>query len=150
MQPGIYQFAGKSVELTAERCVRLVGTEYLAGSAIELARGIENSVRFAGISLKEAVSLATLQPMRLLDAKKRVAAHTNLILFEWDTAAMRTQSAGDNYWRTNWYIIRRRSNESDVELLQKGSREKRLVCRKSLRFLLRRITGFRAANRSRG
>ena len=86
MQPGIYQFAGKSVELTAERCVRLVGTEYLAGSAIELARGIENSVRFAGISLKEAVSLATLQPMRLLDAKKRVEAQTNLILFEWDTA----------------------------------------------------------------
>ena len=86
MQPGIYQFAGKSVELTAERCVRLVGTEYLAGSAIELARGIENSVRFAGISLKEAVSLATLQPMRLLDAKKRVEAQINLILFEWDTA----------------------------------------------------------------
>lgn len=86
MQPGIYQFAGKSVELTAERCVRLVGTEYLAGSAIELARGIENSVRFADISLKEAVSLATLQPMRLLDAKKRVEAQTNLILFEWDTA----------------------------------------------------------------
>ncbi|MCY3721733.1 MAG: amidohydrolase family protein [Candidatus Poribacteria bacterium] len=85
-QPGIYQFAGKSVELTTERCVRLVGTEYLAGSAIELARGIENSVRFAGISLKEAVSLATLQPMRLLDAKRRVAAHTNLILFEWDKA----------------------------------------------------------------
>ena len=86
MRPGIYQFAGKSVELTAERCVRLVGTEYLAGSAIELARGIENSVRFAGISLKEAVSLATLQPMRFLDAKKRVEAQTNLILFEWDTA----------------------------------------------------------------
>ena len=41
------------MELTTDRCVRLVGTEYLAGSAIELARGIENSVRFAGISLKE-------------------------------------------------------------------------------------------------
>ena len=86
MKPGIYQFAGKSVELTAERCVRLVGTEYLAGSAIELARGIENSVRFAGITLEEAVSLATLQPMRLLNAKKRVEAQTNLILFEWDAA----------------------------------------------------------------
>ena len=84
MKPGIYQFAGKSVELTAERCVRLVGTEYLAGSAIELARGIENSVRFAGISLEEAVSLATRQPMRLLNAEKRVEAQTNLILFEWD------------------------------------------------------------------
>lgn len=86
MEPGIYQFAGKSVELTADRCVRLVGTEYLAGSAIELARGIENSVRFAGISLKEAVSLATLQPMRLLDAKAHVESETNLILFEWDAA----------------------------------------------------------------
>ena len=86
MEPGIYAFAGKSVELTVERCVRLVGTEYLAGSAIELARGIENSVRFAGISLKEAVSLATLQPMRLLDAKAHVESETNLILFEWDAA----------------------------------------------------------------
>ena len=86
MKPGIYQFAGKSVELTAERCVRLVGTEYLAGSAIELARGIENSVRFVGISLKEAVSLATLQPMCLLNAKTHVEAQTNLILFEWNAA----------------------------------------------------------------
>ena len=86
MEPGIYEFAGKSVELTADRCVRLVGTEYLAGSAIELARGIENSVRFAGISLEEAVSLATLQPMRLLDAKAHVEGKTNLILFEWDAS----------------------------------------------------------------
>ena len=86
MEPGTYQFAGKSVELTAERCVRLVGTEYLAGSAIELARGIENSVRFAGISLKEAVSLATLQPMHLLKAKAHIESETNLILFEWDAA----------------------------------------------------------------
>ena len=86
MKPGIYQFAGKSVKLTEERCVRLVGTEYLAGSAIELARGIENSVRFAGISLKEAVSLATLQPMHLLNAKAHVETKTNLILFEWDAA----------------------------------------------------------------
>ena len=84
MKPGIYQFAEKSVELTADRCVRLVGTEYLAGSAIELARGVENSVKFAGISLEEAVSLATLQPMRLLDAKAHVEAQRNLILCEWD------------------------------------------------------------------
>ena len=84
MEPGIYEFAGKSVELTTDRCIRLVGTEYLAGSAIELARGIENSVRFAGISLEEAVSLATLQPMHLLNAQAHVEAKTNLILFEWD------------------------------------------------------------------
>lgn len=84
MKPGIYAFAERSVELTTDRCVRLVGTEYLAGSAIELARGIENSVRFAGISLEESVALATLQPMRLLSAEPHVEAKTNLILFEWD------------------------------------------------------------------
>lgn len=84
MEPGTYEFAEKSVELTPDRCVRLVGTEYLAGSAIELARGVENSVRFAGISLEEAVSLATRQPMRLLDAKGHIEATSNLILFEWD------------------------------------------------------------------
>ena len=86
MKPGIYEFAGKSVELTPDRCVRLVGTEYLAGSAIELARGIENSVRFAGISLKEAVSLATRQPTLLLNAEAHVGKQANLILFEWDAA----------------------------------------------------------------
>ena len=86
MKPGIYAFAERSVELTEDRCVRLLGTEYLAGSAIELARGIENSVRFAGISLEEAVSLATLQPTRLLNAESHVEGKANLILFEWDAA----------------------------------------------------------------
>ena len=89
MSPGTYQFAGQSVELTADRCVRLASTEYLAGSAIELARGVENSVRFAGISLKEAISLATLQPTRLLGIKNEIGSTgsdtaLNLILFEWD------------------------------------------------------------------
>ena len=91
MSPGTYQFAGQSVELTADRSVRLAGTEYLAGSAIELARGVENSVRFAGISLKEAISLATLQPTRLLGIKNGIGGTgsdtaLNFILFEWDDA----------------------------------------------------------------
>ncbi len=91
MPPGAYQFAGQPVELTSDRCVRLAGTEYLAGSAIELARGIENSVRFVGITLKEAISLATLQPARLLGVEEEIFNigendHLNLILFEWNDA----------------------------------------------------------------
>ena len=90
MPPGTYQFAGQPVELTADRCIRLAGTEYLAGSAIVLARGVENIVRFAGISLKEAVSLATLQPSRLLGIEDigRVVENNqpSLILFEWNDA----------------------------------------------------------------
>ena len=91
MPPGDYQFAGQPVGLTADRCVRLAGTEYLAGSAIELARGIENSMRFAEITLKEAISLATFQPMRLLGVKEDIGSidennQPNLILFEWNEA----------------------------------------------------------------
>lgn len=89
MKPGKYQFAGQPVELTNDRCVRLEGTEYLAGSAIELARGIENSVRYAGISLEEAFSLATLQPIKLLGLDKEIGnfddnPRANLILFNWN------------------------------------------------------------------
>ncbi|MDE0317594.1 MAG: N-acetylglucosamine-6-phosphate deacetylase [Candidatus Poribacteria bacterium] len=91
MPPGNYQFAGQPVELDADRCVRLAGTEYLAGSAIELARGVENSVKFAGISLAEAVSLATLQPASLLGLEEDMLnmnenSQVNLILFEWNDA----------------------------------------------------------------
>ncbi|RKU18992.1 N-acetylglucosamine-6-phosphate deacetylase [Candidatus Poribacteria bacterium] len=89
MPPGEYQFAGQPVELTSDRCVRLAGTEYLAGSAIELTRGVENSVRFAGITLKEAISLATLQPARLLGVEENIGSmdensQPNLILFQWN------------------------------------------------------------------
>ena len=89
MDPGNYQFAGQPVELTVDRCVRLAGTEYLAGSAIELARGVENSVRFAGISLAEAVSFATIQPARLLGVDEEIGIigqdnKPNVILFQWN------------------------------------------------------------------
>ena len=77
--------------MTADRCVRLAGTEYLAGSAIELARGVENSVRFTGISLVDAVALATRQPARLLGMEEEIGnigknASPNLILFQWNNA----------------------------------------------------------------
>ncbi len=90
MKPGNYQFAGQPVKLTADRCVRLQGTEYLAGSAIELARGIENSVQFAGISLADAFSLATLQPQKLLGLDNKIdnyddSTKANMILFNWNS-----------------------------------------------------------------
>lgn len=85
MPSGQYQFAGQSVELTSDRRIHLLGTEYLAGSAIELVSGVENSVRFAEISLADAVSMATLQPLRLLGVHNEITKIGNdLILFEWN------------------------------------------------------------------
>jgi N-acetylglucosamine-6-phosphate deacetylase len=94
MSPGVYDDGHRKVELTPDRCVKLLGTDYLAGSAIELARGVENSVRFAGISLAQAINLATIQPARMLGLEdeigriqQRLAA--SLIVFRWDASEYR-------------------------------------------------------------
>jgi len=45
--------------------VRLPGTPYLAGSALTMDRAIDNAARFAGLSLEDALRLATRHPRRL-------------------------------------------------------------------------------------
>lgn len=90
MPSGKYEFAGQPVELNDDRSIRLLGTEYLAGSAIELARGVENTIRYANISLRDAVSLATSQPLRLLGIENEMLTPENdnaldMIIFEWDS-----------------------------------------------------------------
>lgn len=85
MPPGHYEFAGQPVELKDDQSIRLVGTEYLAGSAIALVRGVENSVKFADTSLGQAISLATVNPMRLLDIDlPSQDIEVDLIIFTWD------------------------------------------------------------------
>ena len=91
MPPGCYPDGHREVELTCDRCVKLVGTDYLVGSATDLTRCVENSVRFAGISLGHAIDLATIQPARLLGMADRVGCigeglAANLIAFHWDSA----------------------------------------------------------------
>lgn len=90
MPTGNYMFAGQPVQLKEDRSIRLSGTEYLAGSAIELARGVENSVKFAGISIKDAISMATTQPLHILGIEKEnnllnQNVSNDLIVFEWDS-----------------------------------------------------------------
>ena len=89
MLPGNYEFAGQPVALKADHSIRLIGTEYLAGSAVMLLECVENSVKYANISLDQAVSLATVNPMRLLDIDLEFDLSNrdidmDLIIFEWD------------------------------------------------------------------
>lgn len=64
-EPGIYDFLDEKVELTPSQGVRLIGTEYLAGSALDLATAVGNTVAFAGVSLADAVAMASERPARL-------------------------------------------------------------------------------------
>ncbi len=63
--PGNYRLGIVLVEVGPDGYVRLPGTPYLAGSALTMDRAIENTARFAGLTLAEAVGLATRQPRRL-------------------------------------------------------------------------------------
>ncbi len=68
---------------------------YLAGSSLSLYQAIGNVVAFAGISLRDAVDLATANPARLLGLTGRrgaleVGQPADVLLFRFDEAAGRT------------------------------------------------------------
>ena len=62
--PGRYQLGEQAVQLTADQRVMLVGQERLAGSALRMDRGVENLIRIAGLSLADAVRMATTNAAR--------------------------------------------------------------------------------------
>ncbi len=63
--PGPYRLGEVDVELHANGSVRLSGATRLAGSALTMNRAIENAIRQARLSLRDAVSLATRNPARV-------------------------------------------------------------------------------------
>lgn len=92
MPPGRYRLGEINVVVTPDFKVEraeTVGSGYLAGSALDLLRGVENVVRFAQVGLAEAVQMASLNPAALMGVSNRVGRievgrEANLILFQWD------------------------------------------------------------------
>jgi N-acetylglucosamine-6-phosphate deacetylase len=58
--PGRYAIADQPVDLTGDGRVVLAGTDRLAGSALNMRLGVENLMRLAGLSLADAVRMATV------------------------------------------------------------------------------------------
>jgi N-acetylglucosamine-6-phosphate deacetylase len=63
--PGRYRLGEVDVELHPDGSVRLAGGTRLAGSALTMDRAIANVMRTAGVSLREAITLATRNPARV-------------------------------------------------------------------------------------
>jgi N-acetylglucosamine-6-phosphate deacetylase len=92
MPPGRYRLGDIEVVVSPDFKVErpeTAGSGYLAGSALELLRGVENVIRFARIGLPEAVQMASQNPATLLGISDRVGRiemgrEANLILFQWD------------------------------------------------------------------
>ena len=60
--PGRYRMGELDVEMRADGRVVLAGTDRLAGSALRMDRGIENLMNLAGLSLADAIRMATTNP----------------------------------------------------------------------------------------
>jgi N-acetylglucosamine-6-phosphate deacetylase len=63
--PGEYKLGEVDVELHSDGSVRLLGGTRLAGSALRMDRALQNVIRIAGLSLREAITLATRNPARI-------------------------------------------------------------------------------------
>ncbi len=91
LPPGRYRFGAQDVVVSETYRVGLPGTPFLMGSALELRRGVENVVCFAGVSLADAIDMASSNPARLLGIEREagsieVGRRANLILYDWDAS----------------------------------------------------------------
>jgi len=69
--PGHYRLGELNVELTADNRVVLTGTPKLAGSALRMNHAIANLVLIGGVSLRDAIRTATINPARLIGLEGR-------------------------------------------------------------------------------
>lgn len=97
--PGRYTLAGQPIELTSGGRVVLAGTEALAGSALTMDRGLGNMVRLAGVTLSEAIRMATVNPARVAAIAGRAGALTSgdtadLVEFRWHEREARVEILG--------------------------------------------------------
>ena len=63
--PGFYKLGELEVELKDDQRVVLRGDTRLAGSSLRMDRAVENVMRLAGLSVTEAVTMATANPARV-------------------------------------------------------------------------------------
>lgn len=71
--PGLYRFAGMSIEHDEDGCVRVPGTTTLAGSALRLDQAVRNLVAWRLATPSDAIRLASATPLALL--APALAAH---------------------------------------------------------------------------
>ena len=71
LEPGVYDYAGETVELTKDGMIIIPRTKIFAGASLPLYKGIENMMKTTGCSLKEAVDMVSINQARLLGLTDR-------------------------------------------------------------------------------
>jgi N-acetylglucosamine-6-phosphate deacetylase len=87
-KPGVYRWGNIEVQVYEDGHLGLAGTEYLAGAGHLLDRCIAQFIRFANVSLEQAIRLCTVNPSALLDADSSIESlrpglPADITLFDW-------------------------------------------------------------------
>jgi len=90
-KPGRYMLGDQPVDLTEDDRVVLAGQTRLAGSALKMHRGVENLMKIAGLTLPEALTMATRNPARVGRIAGRQRGLTpgdraDFVVFDFDSA----------------------------------------------------------------
>lgn len=90
--PGRYKLGNVEVEVLETGRVCLPGTPYLAGSAVEMHDSIGKAVLYSGVTLDQALQMATANPAEALGKAESFGriekgAAADLVLFDWDETA---------------------------------------------------------------
>jgi N-acetylglucosamine-6-phosphate deacetylase len=88
MPPGKYREWGTDLEILPSGKVVVAGTPYLAGSGHFTDLCVANVVRYSGVSLKDAIEMASIRPRQLLGlpvSRLEAGSTANLVLFDWET-----------------------------------------------------------------
>jgi N-acetylglucosamine-6-phosphate deacetylase len=87
LPPGRYREWDQEFEVRPEGKVVLPGTAYLAGSAVFTDVCIGQAIRMVGVSLQEAIEMASARPRELLGLPPRrleAGMPAELVLFDWE------------------------------------------------------------------
>jgi N-acetylglucosamine-6-phosphate deacetylase len=89
-EPGPYMLGEVEVQLHGDGSVRLRGGTRLAGSALTMDHAVSNVMRLAGLSLRQAIVMATINPARAgrIGSRHRgisVADRADIVVFDFDT-----------------------------------------------------------------
>ena len=106
---GNYQLGGHDIEIGEDGLARLKGTDTIAGSTLQMNRGLRILIEEAGVPVDTAINACTLNPARCLgvdDRKGRICAgyDADLVVMNRDYDVIQTYCRG-NTFREKYFML---------------------------------------------
>lgn len=99
---GNYQLGGHDIEIGEDGLARLKGTDTIAGSTLQMNRGLQVLIEKAGVPVDAAINSCTINPARCLgvdDRKGKICAgyDADLVVLDADYSVLQTYCKGKSF-----------------------------------------------------